>query len=744
MRTEPASLGLAAVPPGAEAAAGPDMGLALRVVLRRLPVILLLAAIGGALGFAAQRALTPRYTSTVSLLLEPKRSDSFGADTTFGSMYVDEAKIASVVSVITSSDLLARVVQQERLDLVPEFGAPAPSLLRRVLAHLPFFARPAPDPGGASRMARAELELSRAVSVERVGFTYVVTISAKADDPALAQRIAAAMAGAYLADQVDRKVAATQRDAAWLTERLDAVRRDLEQSEAAVDAVRRRYGLLETALGSGATLDRQSLTDLNAQLVRAEANEAELRARDEQVGAGSLDQLGDVVASPLIQSLRAKQAEDSKELAALSASLGPDHPSVRRLRESAQTLQTQIDRETARIAGSRRSDYAAAAARTRALRDEVDRAMAANGSAANDEGHQRLREAERHADENRGLYQTLLTKWRELRQQQTREEPEARVISAADLPDQPSFPKPLLFPAGGAALFLMLGLAGTALPAAFGRRFATVASVEQRLGMPVLGAIPVLGRGDRHGGSDAAPAWAGRQRLSQFAESLRIVRALLNVSPDGPARILQVTSAASGEGKSTLAAALAASAASAGIPTVLIDADLRRGGLSALLGLGRVAGLADLLAGGAPGAAADLLQRRSDIPLAVLGSGALLPARPELIENGRLAAVLDELAGEARLIVLDTPPALPVSDALLIARRVHATVLVVHWRATIRRVAEQAVRRLRAVGAPLAGVLLNRVDLAMMSHDEGVSAAAYAYGPARRGLALPWQSQARL
>lgn len=722
MRTEAA---LALPGPPLPAAAGLDIGLLLRLLRRRLPLILLLAALGGAIGFGAQKLITPRYTSTVSLLLEPKRTDSFGADTTFGSMYVDEAKIASVVSVITSSDLLAHVVRQLHLDDEPDFGVPLRSLPQRARERLIGAAAPAPSDGPEARFARAMWRLSHAIMVERVGFTYVVMIAANAGSAELAQRIAGAVADAYLGDQVDRKVAATQRDATWLTARLEAVRHDLELSETAVDAVRRRYGLLQTALGQGATLDQQAMTELNEQLIRAEGQVADLRARaDESARNGSLD----TEASPLVQTLRARQAEDEKEIAALGTSFGPGYPALRRLQEGQRTLRQQIDVAVGRVAQARRAEYETALSRTQALHAQLNQAIAANGSHASDEGHQRLREAERVADENRGLYQALLTKWRDLRQQQTREEPEGRIISAADVPDRPSFPKPLLFPFGAAVVFLLAGVAATVLPALADRRFATADAVEQRLGLPVLGAIPVLAKRERRGAAAGPLAFTAQQTWSRFAESLRIVRAVLRVSPDGPATVLQVTSAASGEGKSTVAAALAASAARAGIPTVLVDADLRAGGASKLSGLAHAPGLADWLAGTAPGPAASLLRRRTDMPLAVLGAGTGLPARPELLEAGPFAALLAELAAEWQLVVVDTPPVLPVSDALVISRAVQATVLVVAWRGTTRRVAEQAMGRLRSVGAPLAGVLLNRVDVAEMARYDGGDAAAYAYG----------------
>src|SRR5579875_1156840 len=127
-----------AAAPRAPAPPGIDFALLLGALRRRIPVLVALAVIGAGLGFAVQKHIAPRYTSDVQLLLEPKRSDAFGADTEFGSMYVDGARIASVVSVIESSDLLGRVVDQLHLADIPEFSRAEHSLPRRVLGLLPF------------------------------------------------------------------------------------------------------------------------------------------------------------------------------------------------------------------------------------------------------------------------------------------------------------------------------------------------------------------------------------------------------------------------------------------------------------------------------------------------------------------------------------------------------------------------------------------------------------------------------
>jgi capsular exopolysaccharide synthesis family protein len=703
-------------------AAGIDVGALLRALRRRLPIIIAMTMLGAGLGIAAQSAIKPRYTSAVSLLLEPKRADATGGDTLFGSIMVDSSKIASVVSVIESSDLLRRVVTTEHLDQVPEFGDAGEMLPHKWLAMLPFLKPPVISNDPEERQNRALDRLERAVRVERVGFTYVLTIEVKAAHPDIARRVAGAVADAYLSDQVERKTAATQRDDQWLAQRLTDVRRDLRQSEEALDAVREKYGLLETDGGNGTTMDRQALTALNAQLTQARAEVATLRARYEQVeharATGGLEGLPEVAGSAAIEALRAKQTEATQQLAALRAVYGENYPDVRRLEDGQRTLQGQLAAEVSRLVEGRRNEYETAVARERALSEQVQRAVTNDGGAVGSQGHEQLRDAQRMVDANRGLYDSLINRWREVQQQQTREEPEGRIISQASLPDAPSFPKPLMLPAGGAAVLLFASLGLALVPTLLDKRFVSVTAVEQRLGLPVLGAIPMLRRRDLAVArrKRSIVEYASRRPLSRFAESLRMLRAYLRISTDGAPSIIQVTSAVSGEGKSTVAATLAVSAASAGVRTVLIDADVRSSSVSAMFGARHAEGLTDILELGVP--FRSVLRERDDMPLAVLGAGSSLLPRPDIIDSRRFATLLEDLAESYSLIVLDGPPVLPVSDALVMSKYAHSTILVVQWRATPRDVAAQAVKVLRTVNAPLVGVMLNKIDLSKVSQYE--------------------------
>jgi capsular exopolysaccharide synthesis family protein len=252
--------------------------------------------------------------------------------------------------------------------------------------------------------------------------------------------------------------------------------------------------------------------------------------------------------------------------------------------------------------------------------------------------------------------------------------------------------------------------------------------VERRLGLLVFGGIPLLRRRDLASPRRRASVvdYAARKPLSHFAESLRTLRAYLRISADGHPSILQVTSSIPGEGKSTTAAALAISAATAGVPTVLIDVDLRSSSLSAMFDLRGKEGLADILELDKP--YRSVIRELDDMPLAVIGAGSAFLPRPDMVNSKRFEALLRDLTQHYGLVILDTPPVLPVSDALVIAKHADATILVVEWRATTKKLAEQAVKVLRTINAPLVGVMLNKVDVSKVGLYEYGYGYGYHYG----------------
>lgn len=672
--------------PAVPAPQGLDLRALLALLRRRLWLVLGLPLAAGLMGAAAMATLTPRYTSQLQLLIEPRPAGAIGPEGAFGQVAVDHTKVASVFSVLESTLLLRRVVRAEGLADDPGF---------------------IPQEGDvALREARAVSRLRDAVKVVRIGVTYVLRLDATAATPERARRLAAALADAYLAEQLEAKVEAARRASAWSATRLAELREELLRSEREVERIRRAHNIIEGDRGS--VLGRQAISEGNAALLQAEAELRDRQARLDQAlraARGGAEALPEAVASGTVGGLRAQQAEVSRRVAELRQRFGPQHPELLRAEEERRAIERQIGAEVGRIVQNLRNEQEVALRRRDAAREQLSRSTV---DAVDPRGLVLLREAERVAQANRQLYDGALAQAREAEAQTGRQEPEARVISPASLPEAPSFPNPLFVLVLPVAVAAGLGSGLAVLLGALERRFATPGELAAATGLPVLATVPRLGRRERTGVVD----YAADRRLSRFAEALRELRLGLR----GPGVVL-VTSAVPAEGKSTLAAALAVSAAQAGLRVALVDGDFRHPSVSRLFGVEGARGFAEALQGaGAEGV------RFGETRLTLLPAGSSVP---DLAAPVRLREALEGLAASHDLVLVDGPPVLAVADARALAAAADAVLMVVEWRRTPREAVAHALGALRQAGARLPALVLNKADLRRVAEYGG-------YGRAHR------------
>ncbi|MDP3949122.1 polysaccharide biosynthesis tyrosine autokinase [Microbacterium sp.] len=290
---------------------------------------------------------------------------------------------------------------------------------------------------------------------------------------------------------------------------------------------------------------------------------------------------------------------------------------------------------------------------------------------------------------------------------------------SAVLPEAPAFPDIRTAVVIGGIIGFAAGIAFAFMRAYSDRRIRVADDVEQRLGVSVLGAIPTISGLDKH------------QRLltdldgsskSSFAvsESLRVMRTNLQfMDVDHPPRRIVITSALPGEGKSTVAANLAAALAANGEHVVLVDGDLRRPTVARTMGLAHGAGLTDVLAGRAD--LADVLQRAPGMSgLLVLGAGTTPPNPSELLGSDRMKALLDQLADHATVII-DAPPLLPITDGAILTHQADGAILVIAAGSSTYDIVGKAMDAIEKVHGRVLGVVLNRVALSS-------SGTRYGYG----------------
>lgn len=277
-----------------------------------------------------------------------------------------------------------------------------------------------------------------------------------------------------------------------------------------------------------------------------------------------------------------------------------------------------------------------------------------------------------------------------------------QVVDPANTPSSPISPSKKVDFGLGIALGLIGGVLAALLADTLDRRIRTARQVTDLTDLPEMGRTPR----SRKLARQPLVAWHGR--AGDVREAFRSVRTSVHFfDPESPARVILVTSPGSGEGKTTVAVNLAMALGAAGDSVVLVDADLRRAGLTRLLSMDRTGGLTAAIY--EPALLPDLLRAGPHTNVEVLPSGELPPNPAELLGSLNMASLLESLAERADKVVIDCSPVVPVTDAVTLSTQVDTVVLVVREKMSKRNEVDASVQRLRAVGARLAGFVLNGV-----------------------------------
>ena len=667
--------------------------------------------------------LTPRYTASAQVLIDPRERKVADVEAVLSGLSSDASTIESQIQVIRSRMLAERVIDQLGLERDPEFNAAlrqpgwTSSSLDWVKGLLP---GEAVEETAEQRQERERSEVVDVyledLAVSQVGRrSFVIDISFTSENPRMASRVANTLSDLYLVEQLEAKFEATKRATDWLNERLGALRERVEGSEGLVEAYRAEHGLVVAA--AGVTIDEQQLSAINTQLTVSRADLAEKRARFRHVnellqsGAG-VESLAEVLASEVIGDLRQRQAELAREQAELESRYGDRHPHMIKIRAQHTDANQQIESEVKRIVGNLEHEVSVAHSRTRSFKTSLDQLRGRRSS--EQVARIRLRELERESKANRTLYESFLGRFKETSQQSGIAEADARLISRAAVPVNPSYPKKGLFAVVGLLFSVGVAFVAVFVLERLDNGFRTGAQLEQTLGLPHLASVPELSVQDRTvAGETLAPeTYVLAKPLSAYSEALRSLRsAVLLSNVDDPPRVIVLTSALPSEGKTTMALSLGRSAAASNVRTIVIDADLRNPSVARTLGLKPKAGLVEYLAGQVSLDEVLIVDEASGLFVlpAIAGSSPASP--PDLIGSASMRSLLEKLKTEFSLVLLDSAPVLVVSDTRILGQISDKLVFIVQWEKTPRGATEEAVHALRQFDVDIAGVVFSRLDL---------------------------------
>ncbi len=695
-----------------------------QVFWRRWPTIALCTALAVGLAVAFLTLVTPLYTSTVTVLIDPRRENVVDSSqsvlTSFGT---DDGAVDSQIQLLQSLATVRRVVERLNLADDPEFG-PKKKLFETVT----------PEQAGNT----ASDNLQRQVKVTRVAKSFVAEVSVTSRDPAKASNIANAIADGYLLDQVTVKNNAAKLAAAWLDRQLGELKQRVIDSDQAVEKFRAANNLTAS---QGVTVNDAQITSLSNELVSARVQSAEARAAYEQVASiikQGIDpgSLGEALSSPLITQLRTQYAEIAKNEADITSKYGARHPSVANVRAQRRDIQRQINDAVKRTSDGLRNAYQVALAREQSLEKQLEGLK----GVANDsrQSQIRLRQLQREADANRSLYEAFLARYKETSAQESLHSADSRIVSAAKISDVPSFPKTVQT----LALSVALGLAFGTILAFFidflDRRIKTPQQLGGMTGIANIASVPLLSARQRKASKQSTtldgepgPAGAGIMRhivhepMSIFAEAIRTIRLeIQRASRSHRSKIVMITSGVPNEGKSTIASNVALSFASIGLRTILVDTDMRNPNLTRALTPNAKGGLAEVATAKADLAAVIATDASTGLfflPAAATGT----VVGVELIGSEGVRRTLARLRESFDVVVIDPPPLLPLIDGRALAEQVDHIVLVVAWDRTPPDIVEQTMELLAPYGDRIVGSVLSQVDLHRMRYYDYYRSSAY-------------------
>jgi len=694
---------------------------------RRFALFLASSALVFALVVVVTMQATPMFTSVASVIIDPEEREVTDFESALAGRAPDSAMIDTEVEIIKSRALLERVVKKINLIEDPEFNKRLRQPTNMAVFKMKikdslkdFLPKQVAIETSEESIVRITKEsvtnnLASHLQVYREGLTYVIKVAVTSESPKKAAQIANAVAEEYLVEQLEAKFESTSRSNNWLSERLSELRDDVRSSENAVELYRAQSGLLSA---QGSSLTEQQISDLNAQLIIQSAEYNEARARLESVqsqisrGLGA-DTIGEVLSSSTIIQLRGKQSEIAGRKAELSSRYGARHPDILKIDREAADVSVQIQQAVERVVASLENEMLIAKQKVDAIETGL-RGLRGELS-SNNRSLVRLRELERDADANKTLYESFLGRFKETGEQGTLAKADARIASRAALPIHKSSPNTLLNIVLGVLLGGLTGVSLVALMELLDNGLSTGAQVERTTGLPFIASIPLIGDGIIQGvkkltGGYVAPHdYIAEKPLSSFAESYRTIRSSLLLSNvDKPPKIIAITSALPGDGKTVSAISLGRLSAISGSKTIMIDCDLRRRSLSKAITSAKH-GLLGYLSGDVSFDDVIITDTQTSCDILPLTESKFTPR--DIFGSKAFAKLLAKLESKYDLIVLDTAPILPVAETRTLANLSDAVVFAAKWRSTKKDALSTAVRIAKDAGANVVGTVLTQVNL---------------------------------
>ncbi len=709
----------------------PDISFAeLRRVIRKRRMVILVSTLtifAAALGYTL--LVTPRYRTTSLIEFNKANAGSLSLEdeqeTLSGANAVDyNVTQQTQVAALESDTLALQIVHDLNLEARPEFTRKQ-SLLDYVHtvpneSNLPIEKAP-------HRRATLLKAYHKDLKVEPVAGTRMISVQFLDPDPEISAQIVNTLVNDYMDQYFRIRYSATVQASEWLSKQLNDLKGQVETAQQKAVDYQKQAGILGTDETHNIVMTR--LEEIDRQVTAAQANRILTQTIWQLAKTGNPELLSGLVsasvstgatATPnslaLIENLRAQQNQLKMQYAEAASRYGSAYPKLIELQNELTEINTNIQTEIANLAGRAQNDYLAAQQTQDALHLSFEKAKA-QANQQNDSAVQ-YTILKHEADSSRDLYDGLSKKLKEAGVLSSLHSSNIIVVDparASDLPARPIVPLNL-----GLGLFggLLFGVAGAFVAENLDETISSPEQAEDVSLVPSLGFVPRWKRkSDKTKDSKEnalLPPGPGMlvvaQPYSQAAEAYRTIRtSIMQSMRHDRCNFLLVTSALPEEGKSTMSINCAAALAQQGTRVLLLEADLRRPKISRELGLSSTTGLTSLMVGGS---SSELPLKCPGLPnLSVIPAGPRASYPAELLGSQAMQALLSLWRSQYDYVVIDTPPVLSVTDAVVLAPYCDGVVLVVRSGSTTKKALLRAGEMFRCSGKRIIGTVLNAFDV---------------------------------
>jgi capsular exopolysaccharide synthesis family protein len=579
------------------------------------------------------------------------------------------------------------------------------------------------------------------LAVRRIPGSRLLTVSFESTDPRAAARVLNAHLDNFVEQNYKSRYEATADASKFLQSELDELSVKVRRSEDARIAYERTNQIWLVGDTTSSNVTTQRLADLNRQLTEAQSDSLRKQALYEFAKAGDVDAVPQIRDNNVLAGMRARRGELSVQYNDAVNQYGPNFPKVQRLQAQMKELDEQMLRERKGIVVQLESDYREA----KQHEDLLSRALDEQKAEANVMSQKMIEYniLKREAEANKTLYDSLQTKLKEAQIASGLKSSNIRIVDPALVPTAPARPAKTR----NIMLAFLVGIVGgiglALLREYLDNTVKTPDDVETLARLPSLAVVPTFSDDEvspkrfgllkgmaRNGSERRIELVAHHLPKSQTSEAFRALRTALLLSQAGhPPQVILVSSALPREGKTTAAANLAVTLAQLGDNTVVLDADLRKPGVGRLLnlGTGEHAGLSSYLAGAST---LDLVTVPHPlIPnLAAIPTGPLPPNPADLLSSHKLAEAIAELRSKYKFVVIDSPPIMAATDAVILSVQVDGVLLVVRSGETPKEAFTRTRDLLNTVKCRLLGVVVNAVNPSAPDYYYSYRNYPYSYG----------------